>query len=91
VVRVGRRGARTKVNSRSVSSPAAEQRGVLPAEAERYLQPTIRDLMPDPSTLTAMDAAADDLLSRGYLPAVVGGSGSSFAYAGASWKEIRLP
>ncbi|AKR55323.1 Single-stranded-DNA-specific exonuclease RecJ [Devosia sp. H5989] len=30
-------------------------RGVGPEEAESYLNPTIRDLMPDPSTLTAMD------------------------------------
>lgn len=40
---------------------------------------------------TAMNATADDLLSRGALPAIVGGSGSSFAYARASWQEIRLP
>src|SRR5690606_39273885 len=37
-------------------------RGVAPADAERYLQPTIRDLMPDPSTLTAMDEAAERLV-----------------------------
>ena len=30
-------------------------RGVGPEEAESYLNPTIRDLMPDPSSLTAMD------------------------------------
>ncbi|PHP67944.1 single-stranded-DNA-specific exonuclease RecJ [Zhengella mangrovi] len=34
-------------------------RGVLLQDAERFLQPTIRDLMPDPSSLTAMDAAAE--------------------------------
>ena len=33
-------------------------RGVTLDEAERFLQPTIRDLMPDPSSLTAMDEAA---------------------------------
>lgn len=33
-------------------------RGVAPDEAERFLAPTIRDLMPDPSTLTDMDVAA---------------------------------
>ena len=33
-------------------------RGVLPDEAGRFLNPTIRDLLPDPSTLTDMDAAA---------------------------------
>ncbi|GLI93245.1 single-stranded-DNA-specific exonuclease RecJ [Methylocystis echinoides] len=32
-------------------------RGVGVSEAARYLDPTIRDLMPDPSTLTAMDEA----------------------------------
>lgn len=34
-------------------------RGVKSDEAETYLMPTIRALMPDPSTLTQMDAAAD--------------------------------
>ena len=33
-------------------------RGVGADEAERYLEPTLRDLMPDPSSLTAMDALA---------------------------------
>lgn len=36
-------------------------RGVLPEEAERFLEPTIRDLLPDPATLTDMDAAAERL------------------------------
>jgi single-stranded-DNA-specific exonuclease len=36
-------------------------RGVGTAEAERYLAPTLRDLMPDPSTLTAMDEAVERL------------------------------
>lgn len=36
-------------------------RGVGAAEAERYLDPTLRDLMPDPSTLTAMDEAVERL------------------------------
>lgn len=36
-------------------------RGVAPEEAAAFLAPTIRDLMPDPSTLTAMDAAAERL------------------------------
>ncbi len=40
---------------------------------------------------TTMNAIADDLLSQGALPAIVGGSGSSFAFSGASWKETRLP
>ncbi|MFD2238439.1 single-stranded-DNA-specific exonuclease RecJ [Aureimonas populi] len=33
-------------------------RGVAAPEAARFLDPTIRDLMPDPSSLTDMDAAA---------------------------------
>lgn len=36
-------------------------RGVGVAEAKRYLDPTIRDLMPNPSTLTEMDAAVERL------------------------------
>ncbi|MEO1599849.1 MAG: single-stranded-DNA-specific exonuclease RecJ [Pseudomonadota bacterium] len=36
-------------------------RGVLPEEADAYLAPTLRDLMPDPSTLPDMDAAAERL------------------------------
>jgi single-stranded-DNA-specific exonuclease len=36
-------------------------RGVAADEAERYLEPTLRDLMPDPSSLTAMDALAGRL------------------------------
>ncbi|KQT57463.1 MULTISPECIES: single-stranded-DNA-specific exonuclease RecJ [unclassified Aureimonas] len=33
-------------------------RGIAPPDALRFLAPTIRDLMPDPSSLTDMDAAA---------------------------------
>ncbi len=36
-------------------------RGVSLDEADKYLDPTIRGLMPDPSTLTAMDALAERL------------------------------
>jgi single-stranded-DNA-specific exonuclease len=36
-------------------------RGVGPDEAARFLNPTIRELMPDPSTLTGMDGLADRL------------------------------
>lgn len=36
-------------------------RGVLADQAEVFLQPTLRDLMPDPSVLTDMDAAASRL------------------------------
>jgi len=36
-------------------------RGVALDDAEKHLDPTIRGLMPDPSTLTAMDALADRL------------------------------
>src|SRR5690606_11407330 len=34
-------------------------RGIGIEEASTYLEPTIRNLMPDPSTLTAMDALAE--------------------------------
>jgi single-stranded-DNA-specific exonuclease len=33
-------------------------RGILPADAERFLAPTIRDLLPDPASLTDMEKAA---------------------------------
>tara|TARA_R110002020_G_scaffold2136_3_gene9759 strand:+ start:1218 stop:3005 length:1788 start_codon:yes stop_codon:yes gene_type:complete len=36
-------------------------RGIALDDAEKFLEPTIRGLMPDPSTLTAMDALADRL------------------------------
>lgn len=36
-------------------------RGVEAAEAARYLEPKLRDLLPDPSTLIDMDAAAERL------------------------------
>lgn len=36
-------------------------RGVVMADVERHLDPTLRALMPDPSTLTDMDAAAERL------------------------------
>lgn len=39
------------------------QRGVAPAEAAGYLAPTIRDLMPDPSSMKDMDAAAERFLT----------------------------
>ncbi|WP_378951991.1 single-stranded-DNA-specific exonuclease RecJ [Mesorhizobium sp. ANAO-SY3R2] len=34
-------------------------RGVLPEDAERFLDPTIRDLLPDPASLTDMGKAAE--------------------------------
>jgi len=37
-------------------------RGVTGESAGRYLDPTLRDLMPDPSTLTDMDAAVERLV-----------------------------
>ncbi|MDT8345992.1 MAG: DHH family phosphoesterase, partial [Thermohalobaculum sp.] len=37
-------------------------RGVLPEDAAAYLDPKLRDLMPDPSTLAGMDAAAERLV-----------------------------
>lgn len=36
-------------------------RGVLPEDTERFLDPTIRDLLPDPASLTDMDKAAPRL------------------------------
>ncbi|CAO4166600.1 single-stranded-DNA-specific exonuclease RecJ [Methylorubrum populi] len=36
-------------------------RGIRPAEAEAYLSPRLRDLMPDPSVLVDMEAAVDRL------------------------------
>jgi single-stranded-DNA-specific exonuclease len=36
-------------------------RGVEPADAVRFLEPKLRDLLPDPASLTGMDAAADRL------------------------------
>src|SRR3546814_12675828 len=36
-------------------------RGVLPEEAERFPSPTLRAYLPDPSSLRAMDRAADRL------------------------------
>ncbi|MFO1105021.1 MAG: single-stranded-DNA-specific exonuclease RecJ [Amaricoccus sp.] len=38
------------------------RRGVPPEEAQAYLAPSLRDLMPDPSRLRDMDAAADRLV-----------------------------
>ncbi|MEM8750908.1 MAG: single-stranded-DNA-specific exonuclease RecJ [Pseudomonadota bacterium] len=37
-------------------------RGVLPQDALAHLKPTLRDLMPDPSSLTDMDRAVDRLV-----------------------------
>ena len=37
-------------------------RGVEPDQAQAFLDPTIRDLMPDPSSLTDMDAAAERIV-----------------------------
>ena len=34
-------------------------RGVMPEETERFLDPTIRNLLPDPASLTDMDRAAE--------------------------------
>ena len=39
------------------------RRGVLPEDAARFLEPSLRDLMPDPSCLRGMDAAADCLVA----------------------------
>lgn len=50
-------------------------RGVDPGEADRYLTPTLRDLMPDPSSLADMDEAAARLagaVARGERIAIFG-------------------
>ncbi|MGF1501852.1 MAG: single-stranded-DNA-specific exonuclease RecJ [Paracoccaceae bacterium] len=50
-------------------------RGVAPDTAEAHLAPTLRALMPDPSTLCDMDAAADrlaDAVTRGERVALFG-------------------
>ena len=50
-------------------------RGIDPAEAQSFLTPTVRDLMPDPSSLQDMEAAADrlaDAVSYGERVAVFG-------------------
>jgi len=49
--------------------------GVAPEAALAYLEPTLRDLMPDPSTLRDMDAAAErlaDAVQRGERIAIFG-------------------
>jgi single-stranded-DNA-specific exonuclease len=58
---VGSRAAQAIAQQTDLSeilSRIVAARGILPADAERYLHPTIRELMPDPSTLTSMDDAA---------------------------------
>lgn len=50
-------------------------RGVTPDAAAHYLEPTIRDLLPDPETLTDMDAAANrivDAIRRSESVAIFG-------------------
>jgi single-stranded-DNA-specific exonuclease len=50
-------------------------RGVAPEEAQPFLDPSIKRLMPDPSTLTDMDAAAArlaDAVTRGEKVAIFG-------------------
>ncbi|WP_269929922.1 single-stranded-DNA-specific exonuclease RecJ [Aminobacter sp. HY435] len=50
-------------------------RGVMPEDAERFLDPTIRDLLPDPASLTDMEPAAAriaDAVFRGEKVAIFG-------------------
>ncbi len=50
-------------------------RGVVPATADAYLDPAVRDLMPDPSSLADMDAAAArlaDAVEAGHAIAIFG-------------------
>jgi single-stranded-DNA-specific exonuclease len=53
---IGQRTGLSEILARIVAA-----RGVLPEAAESYLQPTIRELMPDPSTLADMDRLAERL------------------------------
>jgi single-stranded-DNA-specific exonuclease len=55
---IGQRTGLSEILARIVAS-----RGVGVDEAEAYLQPTIRELMPDPSTLIDMDQLAERLAS----------------------------
>src|SRR3546814_18176447 len=60
-------------------------RGVLPEEAERFLNPTLRAYLPDPSTFQAMDRAAARLcraLAAGAKGAVFGDSAVDSATSG---------
>ncbi|GLQ57893.1 single-stranded-DNA-specific exonuclease RecJ [Devosia nitrariae] len=54
---IGQRTGLSEILARIVAA-----RGVGIEEAERFLEPTVRELMPDPSTLTDMDALADRLV-----------------------------
>lgn len=54
---IAQRTSLSEILSRIVAA-----RGIGPDEAESYLNPTIRDLMPDPSTLTAMDRLVERLV-----------------------------
>ncbi|MEQ1832560.1 MAG: hypothetical protein ABL977_05845, partial [Candidatus Eisenbacteria bacterium] len=40
---------------------------------------------------SGQETIADALLAQQVLPAVIGGSGGTFAYQASSWKETRLP
>jgi single-stranded-DNA-specific exonuclease len=54
---IGQRTGLSEILARIVAA-----RGVGIEDAERFLEPTIRELMPDPSTLTDMDALAERLV-----------------------------
>lgn len=79
-------------------------RGIGPDEAQKFLDPTIKDLMPDPSTLTDCDTAAARLvaaIARGERVAIFGdydvdGAASSallsrFLTAHGVTSEIYIP
>jgi single-stranded-DNA-specific exonuclease len=73
-------------------------RGVDAATAARYLDPTLRDLMPDPSSLQAMDAAVArlaDAIERGETVAVFGDYDVDGACSGALlvdyWRAAGAP
>lgn len=40
---------------------------------------------------SSMDAVADQLVALGAVPPTSGGTGTTYAYAGSSWKETRVP
>ncbi len=69
------------------------RRGVPPEKAASFLAPTIRDLMPDPSTLTDMDAAASrlaDAIEKREAVAIIGDYDvDGAASAALLWRYLR--
>ncbi|WP_367714518.1 single-stranded-DNA-specific exonuclease RecJ [Nitratireductor sp. GISD-1A_MAKvit] len=68
-------------------------RGVEMDKARRFLEPTIRDLLPDPSTLTDMDKAAERLahaVRRGERVAIFGDYDVDGAVSSAMMKRFLM-